>query len=136
MNLRQIFYVSRAVDDVDERSIRNILAISRRNNRMLDITGCLVCSGRHFAQVLEGREEPVAELIGRIGNDPRHRTVKVLVDRSITLREYPLWAMAYLHDLERADELEGLLQEGSEPTPRHSLRLMARLRPDTVAGAL
>ncbi|MDQ6680501.1 MAG: BLUF domain-containing protein [Pseudomonadota bacterium] len=133
--LRQLFYVSRIAEGVDDRAIRNILAISRRNNRMLDVTGCLGCTGSYFAQVLEGREEALAELARRIAADPRHSEFRLLLDRSVTLREHPLWAMAFVSALGLDDDLQALF-DGTEPSPRKTLQLMARIKPDTVMGAL
>ncbi|HEX7436856.1 MAG TPA: BLUF domain-containing protein [Caldimonas sp.] len=133
--LRQLFYVSRVAESVGERDVRNILAISRRNNRMLDVTGCLSCSGRHFAQILEGRDVAIDNLMGRIARDPRHSDFRLVLDRPIVLREHPLWSMAYRHDPDPDETLEGLF---TEPLPalRESLRMMVRLKPDTVMGAL
>lgn len=133
--LRQLFYVSRLAEGVGERDVRNILAISRRNNRMLDVTGCLSCSGRHFAQILEGRDAAIDNLRGRIVRDPRHSDFRVVLDRTIVLREHPLWSMAYLHNPDLAEALEGLFTEPL-PAVRESLRMMAKLKPDTVMGAL
>ncbi len=134
-NLKQVFYVSSIAEGVDDHTVRNILAISRRNNRMLDVTGCLSFTGRHFAQVLEGREEAIAELTRRIANDHRHAEFRLLLDRPLTLREYPLWSMAYLPDFNLADDVQGLF-ENPEPALRKTLQMMGRLKPDTVMGAL
>ena len=105
MTLRQVFYVSRLAEGLADRAVRNIIDISRRNNRMLDVTGCLSCSGRHFAQVLEGREAAIAELLRRIKAD------------------------------RLGDSIEAICT-GVAQGPRRALRLMSRLRPDTVMGAL
>jgi hypothetical protein len=133
--LRQLFYVSRLAVGVGERDVRNILAISRRNNRMLDVTGCLCCSGQHFAQILEGRDVAIESLRACIARDPRHSDLRVVLDRTIVLREHPLWSMAYLHNPNLAEVLEGFFT-GPLPAVRESLRTMSRLKPDTVMGAL
>lgn len=133
--LRQLFYVSRVAEGGRERDVRNILAISRRNNRMLDVTGCLSCSGRHFAQVLEGRDAAIDNLMVRIARDPRHSDFRLVLNRTIVLREHPLWSMAYLYDLDLDEALEGLFTEPL-PSLRESLSVMGRLKPDTVMGAL
>lgn len=132
--LRQLFYVSRAVEGVDASAVRKILAISRRNNRMLDITGCLTYTGAHFAQVLEGRKEAVDILRERISADPRHADFRLVLDRLSTLREYPLWSMAFLNSPELCDDIEGLF--AASATPRQAVLMMGRLKPDTVMGAL
>jgi hypothetical protein len=133
--LRQVFYVSRLAEGMVERDVRNILAISRRNNRMLDVTGCLTCTGRHFAQVLEGREAAVAGLMLRIAVDLRHSDFRIVVDRPLSLRQHPLWSMAYLYNSELADDVEAMF-DAEPPVARQLLHLMGRLKPDTVMGAL
>ena len=133
--LRQIFYVSRMADGVTHRDIRAILDVSRRRNHLLDVTGCLACTGRHFAQVIEGRAESVDELVGRIAADPRHAGMRCVLDRAVSTRQYPMWSMAYLYD----DELEAALAlhlEGAGDDSARALRTLRQIKPDTVMGAL
>ena len=54
MTVFQTFYVSRATNPLDSAAIQALLQSSRRGNESLQITGCLLFSGRGFAQVLEG----------------------------------------------------------------------------------
>ena len=69
--------------------IDGLKQISRRNNRQLDVTGCLLLAGPLFAQVLEGRRDAVEPLVARIAADPRHRQVRVLVERQTSARMRP-----------------------------------------------
>jgi hypothetical protein len=134
-SLRQVFYVSRMGDGIAHRDVRSILEHSRRRNRMLDVTGCLTCTGRHFAQVIEGRADAIETLVARIGADPRHRDVRTVLDRAISTRQYPLWSMAYLYD----DALDDALQlhlDGTALDLAAALRTMRLIKPDTVMGAL
>ncbi|HUP08545.1 MAG TPA: BLUF domain-containing protein [Caldimonas sp.] len=133
-SLIQILYVSRVADGLDHRAIRAILDVSRRRNRMLDVTGCLTCSGRHFAQVIEGRPDAVHPLVERIFADPRHDGVRRVLERTIATRQYPLWSMAYLYD-DALDATLGLHVE-REVDPAAALRTLRRIKPDTVMGAL
>jgi len=130
----QLFYVSSATTPVDSVVIQHVLQVARRNNRQLDITGCLLYSGRYFAQVLEGRKEQVQPLARRIASDPRHRNVRILLENHRTDRQYGGWTMGYLHDSELEDSLEGLLLEGGEPTAIADV--IDRMKPDTVMGPL
>lgn len=130
----QLFYVSSATTPVDSVVIQHVLQVARRNNRQLDITGCLLYSGRYFAQVLEGRKEQVQPLARRIASDPRHRNVRILLENHRIDRQYGGWSMGYLHDSELEDILEGLLLEGGEPTAIADI--IDRMKPDTVMGAL
>ena len=131
----QLFYVSSATLAYDDAAIQEILQTARRNNRKDDITGCLLFSGLHFAQVLEGRESVVVPLARRIATDPRHANFAVLLESHRPEREYGDWSMGYLHDLDLEDRLETLLRLPDRDA-REIADVMARMRPDTVMGAL
>jgi hypothetical protein len=134
MPICQLFYVSSVTDPVDGAVIQHILQGARRNNRQLDITGCLLYSGRYFAQILEGRKEQVQALARRIASDPRHRNVRIVLENHRIDRAYADWSMGYLHDCRLEDSLEGLLLEGGEP--RAIADAIARMKPDTIMGPL
>jgi len=131
----QLFYVSSAAQPCDSESIQDILNNSRRNNRRLDVTGCLLFSGRCFAQVLEGEGAVVNALAQRIALDPRHQGAVVLMENYTTERQFADWSMGYLHDLDLEDKLETLVL-GQETDPLVIADVMMRMKPDTVMGAL
>jgi hypothetical protein len=131
----QIFYVSRACSEFDTPTVQSILHESRRNNARLDVTGCLLFSGRCFAQVLEGERGVVAKLVARIAADPRHDGIRFLHEVSRREREYADWSMGYLHDLTLEDDLETLLLIPTR-SPAVIADVMERMRPDPVMGAL
>lgn len=128
-----MFYVSRAADAYDNKSIQSILQISRRNNRQLDITGCLLYSGRHFAQLLEGEQAAVATLMARVAKDKRHVGFRVLSDVEVGVRRYNDWAMGFMHDMAMEDELEQLQTTEPLDMPRVR-RMMLRMHPDGMGG--
>ena len=81
-----------------QRETANILAVARRRNAELGITGTLLRSKQRFAQLLEGEPEVVLEHYRRIARDPRHQDVRV-VDRQIRpRRQFEGWSMAYCGD--------------------------------------
>jgi hypothetical protein len=131
----QTFYVSRATSQFDNPAVQSILHSSRRNNARLDVTGCLLFSGRCFAQVLEGDEALVRPLAARIATDARHAEVRFLHEVRRDEREYGDWSMGYLHDLNLEDDLETLLLIPSR-SPVVIADVMERMRPDPVMGAL
>src|SRR5687767_11481952 len=104
ISLRQIFYVSAAEGAMSPDDVNRILHASRRNNGKADITGCLLFSGRTFAQVLEGRPQAVEQLAARIAGDPRHSRLRVVATRDVQRRTYVSWSMAYLYSLDLEDE--------------------------------
>lgn len=137
MSINQVFYVSRASSNITITDVRNILSISQRNNRRLDLTGCLLYSGRHFAQVLEGREEVIISTISSVTTDGRNRDIRILLNRQIPLRQYPTWSMAGLYNLDLDDRLEHLLNDrGPVPPSDELFDLMEGIRVDTVMGDL
>jgi hypothetical protein len=131
----QTFYVSRARSAFDESAVRAILASARRHNPRLGISGCLLFSGRCFAQVLEGERAAVDELAACIATDPRHDAVRFLHRASRSDREYADWPMGYLHDVNLEDDLETLLLI-PDRSPVVVADVMERMRPDPVMGAL
>lgn len=135
MSLVQLFYVSRARVTVDNEAVKAILAASRRNNYRDDITGCLLFSGRFFAQVLEGRADVTERKLELIGLDSRHTDFRLLLERQVLVRAYPDWTMGYLHDQDLEDELEALLRS-TEVEPESIVDIMDRMKPDSVMGAL
>lgn len=57
MSIYQLFYVGAATHPYDSNVVQSILQVSRRNNRRLDVTGCLLFSGKHFGLSLEDELE-------------------------------------------------------------------------------
>lgn len=135
MSVYQLFYVSATSSPYGSNVVKDILRVSRRNNWRLDVTGCLLFSGRHFGQVLEGSKPVVVALAARIAADARHERVRVLSEATSATRFYNDWAMGYLHDLSLEDELERWL-DGEVPDTAQLHRTLQRIRPDTVMGAL
>ena len=137
--LSRFFYVSVRTDPGDMAAVRHILQISRRNNRRLDVTGCLLVAGPLFAQVLEGRRDDVVPLVERIRRDPRHGAVRVLVERPASIRQYGEWSMGYFDDSGHEERLRALLDGGVADANADAddiAGIMGRMRPDTVLGAL
>ena len=135
MSVFQAFYVSRATRPFDNASIQVLLHHARRRNEELGVTGCLLFSGRCFAQVLEGDRATVLALARRIAADPRHGDVRVLSDEGRAEREYSGWTMGYLHDASLDEDLETLLMI-PQRSPVVVADVMERMRPDPVMGAL
>ncbi|MFW5633462.1 MAG: BLUF domain-containing protein [Erythrobacter sp.] len=90
--LNQYLYISTA-PNLSREEVEAILGASARNNPERGITGLLLYNGRNFLQLLEGEESALVALMVRIGNDPRHTGVSVLVRKAISQRSCPGWAM-------------------------------------------
>ena len=90
----QLVYVSTATEGLTAQDVARILVQSRGNNRRDGVTGLLYHDGHRFMQALEGGREAVERAFARIGDDPRHRGVRLLSRREVDDREFGQWAMA------------------------------------------
>lgn len=90
-----IVYASTAADSFDHDRLVELLTESRTNNARDNITGMLVYRHPDFIQMLEGPDAAVRALLERIGRDPRHTDVRVLLDEQVTERTFSTWSMGY-----------------------------------------
>ena len=93
--LKQIVYVSAALVPFDEEQLTVLLARARVRNALAGITGMLLYRDGDFIQVLEGPPDVVDATFTRIGADPRHRRVQVLLQRELAQREFAEWSMGF-----------------------------------------
>ncbi len=111
--LARIFYVSEIVTPVSVVDIQVILGAAQVINRRLDVTGMLAQSDGHFAQVLEGRPEAILDVMARIGRNPRHRLIRVILEEPISRRQFDRWAMGLVRRDDMAAEMQLLHQAGA-----------------------
>lgn len=88
-------YASVAAVPFDDDALATLLESSRVANVATDLSGLLLYRDGRFLQVLEGPEDAVRDAIDRIGRDPRHRDVRVLVSEPIEARRFADWTMGY-----------------------------------------
>jgi len=133
--LRQVLYFSRASAALTDSDVRQILWISQRNNRIADITGCLLFSGRHFAQVLEGDSMQLDAALLRIGGDKRHSEIVLAIDHTVSVRRFSKWSMGVLFKADLTDMLEALIASQSV-SDADALKILGEMNPDSLMGAL
>ncbi|MES2987010.1 MAG: BLUF domain-containing protein [Pseudomonadota bacterium] len=94
---RSLLYVSRKRIDAsaDTSAIDDIVAVSRARNAGLNVTGALVATTDHFAQILEGDSQAIEQLMDSIYRDIRHTDVTVVREIAIARRSFADWSMAY-----------------------------------------
>lgn len=91
-----IMYRSEAVALLPFSELTRICIDSAHKNRGLGITGFLIEFEGIFLQVLEGEPDAVGTLYDRIGADPRHRNVELLLrEVGDTGRSFGFWAMNF-----------------------------------------
>lgn len=95
--LSSLLYVSRSCisQKMGSDEISAIVQGSLARNSRLGVTGALIFTGVHFAQILEGPKLSLRELMASICSDERHRDITTVVDRCISTRAFGQWAMAY-----------------------------------------
>jgi hypothetical protein len=95
--LVRLMYASRAVPALDQEELVTILRQSKANNPSTGVTGVLCFSGGIFLQVLEGGRSAVNQLYNRIGADPRHTDVELLLYEEIGERRFASWSMGQVN---------------------------------------
>lgn len=96
--LVRVLYVSVVAQGVTAWDIEQLVVNCRRRNRQLDLTGALAVCALRFAQVIEGREEVVNDMLAKIEKDARHCGMQV-IDRSFVERRLcDGWEMAFLDE--------------------------------------
>lgn len=95
--MERLLYVSKSkIKEADVHAVvSHIVAKAEEWNIDHNLTGALFFTGTHFAQVLEGRQKDIDEVMVMITNDPRHGPIWVMNRSPITERLFPHWAMAY-----------------------------------------
>ncbi|MDX1993326.1 MAG: BLUF domain-containing protein [bacterium] len=95
MPLISLVYVSLESRSMPETELRAILAVSRKNNQKLGVTGMLLYRDGFFIQALEGEESVVDDLYSRIRRDPRHYNIITVYKNQIEKRVFENWSMGF-----------------------------------------
>lgn len=142
MALYELVYVSFALRPMPPDELLTMLDEFRRFNDEHGITGLLVYHRQEFMQLLEGEQQEVLALYGRICHDPRHQQVHTLWEGPLAARAFESWSMGFVAP--RTCELlahpgygdvldAGWLSQVQQPT--RGRRLMMSLRDDFLLGA-
>ena len=94
---KSLLYVSKSLIPAERKAevMRDIILVAQSRNTSLGITGALIATDSHFAQLLEGTPEAIGEVMDSISKDPRHSEILVIQDNAIDRRRFPKWSMAY-----------------------------------------
>ena len=93
--LHRLTYLSSACEEMSQSDLDAILNAARENNRRHEVTGLLLYHDMQFFQALEGRRPQVEQTFARIKADRRHKGCLALESRSVELRLFDGWSMAY-----------------------------------------
>ncbi|MCV6577149.1 MAG: BLUF domain-containing protein [Cohaesibacter sp.] len=93
--LKRVIYFSSQTYFLKVQDLKKLLAQCKKNNKAKDLTGLLIYKDGSFCQTVEGEEEPLDMLIGKLSKDPRHKNMLILDYRSIQMRRFKRWSMAF-----------------------------------------
>jgi len=127
MALISLLYVSegRLNPDTVEADVGAIVARAVRYNPAHGLTGALLFTGVHFAQLLEGSSRDVDTLMLAICDDDRHANVVVVDRQNLDARRFPDWSMAYFGPSQFVSR--HVLRLLSDPPPAERRRAARRL---------
>lgn len=94
-SLIHCIYASTAESTFKESDIPLLLERARTRNAEHGITGMLLYVERSFFQVLEGDAPAVDDIYRRIGRDPRHMRIALIIREPIAARDFSDWTMGF-----------------------------------------
>ena len=121
----QLVYISSARQAITQATCREVLEISRRNNRINNVTGLLVAGKRRFLQAIEGPTDAVRATYAKIVADPRHYACVLLSEHFLNERHFGSWAMGYTpggSDLSDEARLAAIVTSLVDPVSDASMR--------------
>lgn len=124
--LSQVFYVSRCLL-TDLRQVRDLHASCQRNNEKQRLTGLLLYTGDHFAQLLEGPDASVRQVMWHIAQDSRHTGMRKLFLKPLAGRTVHQWSMRLL-EARTTDQMVRRLVEADTPPIAEATELLALMR--------
>ena len=93
----QLIYMSAATVSFTEHELAELLSKAKVKNEEAEVSGLLIYHEGSFLQILEGPEEAVIETYERIGEDPRHTDVGLLLKQEVLARSFGNWEMGYVN---------------------------------------
>jgi hypothetical protein len=128
---QSLIYVSTRCPGADGASadVSDIVAVSRPRNAAFDVTGALVATPTFFAQILEGPEAHLAELMASIRRDQRHRSIMLVDLGGRARRDFADWSLAYSGEATHVSQTVGrLMEQQGFDFPKHVNRLYFMIR--------
>lgn len=133
--LHRVFFVSRCRASTTELDVRQLFDSALRHNRERAITGVLMHTGGHFAQVMEGPAPAVLSTMAVIEADTRHEAVARLLQGRLQRRQFQRWTVHWQAAPGADDLLAAVLQEPVVPRARAHRLLRTLFGEPPGAGA-
>jgi len=110
MRVIQLIYSSVATAPFSPDALRALLVRARARNTTAEVSGMLLHVDGAFLQVLEGDAPVLDALFHRIGADPRHKRVLLLLSQDLPERNFSDWSMGFFDASGRGAALPGYRQ--------------------------
>jgi len=108
--MKQLAYISTAVNLMSDEQLLSILKTARNRNSEHHVTGVLLYSEGTFIQALEGEQGEVDKIFEAIEADNRHKNIIKLIDKALDIRNFPDWSMGFATiNQHQAHEIAGFL---------------------------
>jgi len=91
--LCRLIYLSVVARNIRFQDVEEIAERSASRNAALGVSGLLLYTPSHFAQVLEGDETVVRQVYDRVKRDARHTRVRTISEQPISERAFGDWGM-------------------------------------------
>lgn len=105
----QIIYTCTAVDPFSTEQLIALLRGARSRNEAAGISGMLLYHEGSFLQVMEGPDDKVESLFGKIQADPRITHILLLWRDTIQQKEFEHWSMGFVDTAHIAEHFEGFV---------------------------
>jgi hypothetical protein len=124
-----LLYVSKSLVPVAAQAgeLHHIVGVARARNERLSVTGALLYTEEHFAQILEGPAAAVAELMEHIAADPRHTRLKVIWTDEPAGRSFADWSLAYSGPSRYVDRYIRPFYDGEDRPDGKAIRSLLKL---------
>ena len=95
--MERLLYISESrIENMDAASFETEVVVAARiKNAILGLSGALLFTGTHFAQILEGPEASLDAMMHWLQADDRHENIIVIERSAIGIRRFADWQMAY-----------------------------------------
>lgn len=100
-----LIYRSEAAEGLTYDEIHDLMRNASRFNAQNEITGCLVYHRCHFIHMLEGEENMVRKLFGRISKDKRHNEIILLNLEENKFRLFSQFSTIYNNFCDESDQI-------------------------------
>lgn len=99
-----LLYVSRATRPLADDELAALLRQARTFNRSAGLSGCLLYLNGHFMQMLEGKRAVLYALMDKIRADPRHDSLRIVIEGRARRRVFRDWGMMLRSPQQDLDE--------------------------------